>query len=182
MTTRKKRKDWTQAGFRRLEAEGIDSVRVESLAKDLQVTKGSFYWHFGNREDLLKAMLEEWRESATLAVIAQTEAAGPEPLLRIEHLWVLSREGFNGRLEMALRSWGSTDTIVSKAIESVDSERIGYLRRLLRASGFEPAATEARAFLLYSTLLGNHLLPDSHGRFSRKRVLEEVLALLISDA
>jgi glycosyltransferase involved in cell wall biosynthesis len=34
---------------------------VEPLAKDLGVTKGSFYWHFRDRADLLEAMLEEWR-------------------------------------------------------------------------------------------------------------------------
>ena len=31
------------------------------LAKRCGVTKGSFYWHFRDRQDLLQAILEHWR-------------------------------------------------------------------------------------------------------------------------
>lgn len=51
------RYDWLTARLQVLAESGIEAVRVEPLAKLMNVTKGSFYWHFRNREDLLEAML-----------------------------------------------------------------------------------------------------------------------------
>ena len=52
--------DWIRAAFARLSTEGIESVRIELLARDLGVSKGSFYWHFQDREELLAKMLDRW--------------------------------------------------------------------------------------------------------------------------
>jgi hypothetical protein len=67
---------------------------------------------------------------------------------------------------------------VRTIIESVDARRLATLRRLLRGIGFEGVNAEARAFLLYSVLFGAALLPESHGRFSRRRVLNEITKVL----
>jgi AcrR family transcriptional regulator len=176
--SKKSRSDWLRAGLRRLARQGLDGVRVEPLAKDLGVTKGSFYWHFRDRGDLLAAMLEEWSETATEAVIHQAEAAGAEPHARLERLTTIASEGFDAQLELALRDWGRRDRSACRVVEEVDGRRIEYVRRLLRESGFEPLEIEARAFLVYSALLGHALLPQDHGRFSRKRVLRESIRLL----
>src|SRR6201993_14421 len=56
------RADWGRAAFARLAQDGIDAVRVEVLARDLHVSKGSFYWHFRDRDELAGAMLEQWEE------------------------------------------------------------------------------------------------------------------------
>ena len=175
---KKSRSDWLRAGLRRLARHGIDGVRVEPLAKDLGVTKGSFYWHFGDRGDLLAAMLQEWSETATEAVIQRAEEAGVEPYARLERLTTIASEGFDAQLELALRDWGRRDRSVGRAVQEIDGRRMDYVRRLLRESGFEPIEIEARAFLLYSALLGDALLPHDRARFSRKRVLRESVRLL----
>ncbi|MGI9432173.1 MAG: TetR/AcrR family transcriptional regulator [Myxococcota bacterium] len=180
--SKKNRGDWLRAGLRRLARHGIEGVRVEPLAKDLGVTKGSFYWHFGDRSDLLAAMLEQWSESATEAVIQQAEEAGAEPQARLERLTSIASAGFDAALELALRDWGRRDRSVGRVVEQVDDRRLGYVRGLLRESGFEPVEVEARAFLLYSALLGDALLPDEHGRFGRKRILQESVRLLAAKA
>lgn len=54
--------DWVRAAKRTIEERGVGAVAVEPLAKKLGVTKGSFYWHFENRDALLKATLERWEE------------------------------------------------------------------------------------------------------------------------
>ena len=177
---KKSRSDWLRAGLRRLARDGVDGVRVEPLAQEIGVTKGSFYWHFGDRAELLDAMLEEWAETATEAVIAQAETAGSRPHARLERLTRIATEGFDAELELALRDWGRRDSSVRAVLDEVDRRRMSYLRQLLRESGIEAAEAEARAFLLYSALLGDHLLSRSHGRFSRKRVLQLAFELLAS--
>src|ERR1041385_3058034 len=57
---------WLRATRLALLTGGPDAVRVEPLARELGVTKGSFYWHFGDRADLLEALLVEWEEETAL--------------------------------------------------------------------------------------------------------------------
>ena len=52
---------WIDAATEVLVDRGIDHVRVDVLATQLGVTRGSFYWHFRDREDLLRRVLEAWR-------------------------------------------------------------------------------------------------------------------------
>jgi AcrR family transcriptional regulator len=170
--------DWSRAGLKRLAEQGLDGVRVEVLAKDLGVTKGSFYWHFRDRQALLDSMLQQWERSATDEVIAATERSGPEAASRLARLVEISTAGFDAPLELALRAWGRSDSKIGAVIEAVDARRLATLRALLKELGFKGVAAEARAFLLYSALFGAALLPDSHGRTSRRRVLDEVFEIL----
>ena len=39
--------------------QGIDAVRIEEIVAEVGVTKGSLYWHFEDREALIKAALAE---------------------------------------------------------------------------------------------------------------------------
>ena len=63
------RDDWLDAAWRMLGDGGVDSIRVEKLAENMGVTKGSFYWHFKNRRDLIDEMLSFWAEQSTQTVI-----------------------------------------------------------------------------------------------------------------
>ena len=67
---RQSKKSWLDAALKALASGGIDRVRVESLAKNLGVTKGSFYWHFKDREQFLDELLNFWAEQSTQTVIA----------------------------------------------------------------------------------------------------------------
>jgi len=44
--TRLGKADWLDAGLAALAAEGPAALRAEALARQLNTTKGSFYWHF----------------------------------------------------------------------------------------------------------------------------------------
>ena len=172
------REAWVRAGLARLAEQGVEGVRVEPLAKALGVTKGSFYWHFADRGELLDAMLEAWSSSATAAVIERSEAAGPDSKARLERLTEIASQGFDGKVELAIRNWSQADARVARVVEEIDATRLGYLRRLLKELGASPLEAEARAFLVYSLLWGDYLLPARHGRFRRKRVLRACFDLL----
>ena len=60
MEDRRTRDHWLRAARLALLHNGPEAVRVEPLARDLGVTKGSFYWHFRDRGALLEALLVEW--------------------------------------------------------------------------------------------------------------------------
>jgi AcrR family transcriptional regulator len=153
MVERLDRDDWVRAGVAALAAGGVGAVRVETLAKRLGVTKGSFYWHFADRDALLAA-IAEWERRQTQAVIDDVAAAGPaEPLAR---LTLLSRivGRLDIRLEAAVRTWAVTDPRTAAAVARIDTARQAYLQEIIESAGAPADVAAGRARLLYYALIG----------------------------
>lgn len=76
--------DWIRAAAEVLVDKSVDAVRVEVLSKNLGVTRGGFYWHFKDRDDLLRQLLVWWRDTATEQIIDhfETRSIKPRELLR----------------------------------------------------------------------------------------------------
>jgi AcrR family transcriptional regulator len=93
--------------------KSIDAVRVDVLAKGLKVTRGSFYWHFQDRDDLLKQLLKSWRDAATEQIINRFERSGADPEALVRELASLPFRGtaaFNSAsIELAIRAWARRD-------------------------------------------------------------------------
>lgn len=145
---------WTDAALAELAAHGIDGVRVEVLAKRLEVTKGSFYWHFRNRDMLLVKMLERWRRRATLSLIERLDRGVASPTERLRQLLRLPLKGERAALaadiELAIRLWGRTDPRARGALEEVDQLRLQYIAQLMTEAGASPTEARARALLAYA--------------------------------
>ena len=60
-----------KAALEVLYSEGIGKVSIVRIARDLGVTSGSFYWHFKDRSDLLRSLLDFWVQSQTEAIIEE---------------------------------------------------------------------------------------------------------------
>jgi AcrR family transcriptional regulator len=156
------RQDWIDAGLIVLAQSGVDAVRVEPLAKTLNVTKGSFYWHFKNRDALLDAVLEEWANLTTYSVIERVEALNEEnatqKLLSLFEIAV-EDDGKNdglsdGRLENAIRAWATNDVRVATVLAQVDQQRLDYTKNLFEKIGFLPLESLVRARMVYYALVG----------------------------
>ncbi len=52
--------DWIQAGFAVLADGGPDALRIGRLCEQLDVTKGSFYWHFTDIGEYRRALAGAW--------------------------------------------------------------------------------------------------------------------------
>ena len=69
------RDDWLDAAASAIAEGGFDNLRVLLLAKKLGVTRGSFYWHFKDHQDLVVSFLQRWRERR-LAELANLRPIG----------------------------------------------------------------------------------------------------------
>jgi AcrR family transcriptional regulator len=144
--------DWVRAAFARLSTEGIESVRVELLARDLGVSKGSFYWHFQDREELLGKMLDRWESDETewLGATVVTPRAAARWAHFIEHCADPAR----ARLEAALRAWARRDERVASRISSIEKKRSKHIASVLRDIGFAPDLAESWAEIALLVYLG----------------------------
>src|SRR5678815_367011 len=66
--------DWAEAALQLIAEKGLRALTVAALAARLGVTKGSFYWHFQGRTELLAAALARWEERATSETMRALDA------------------------------------------------------------------------------------------------------------
>lgn len=148
------RESWLSCAFKTLYEEGIDQVRVERLAKKLNVTKGSFYWHFKNRTELLDALIEYWNDEMTNSVLENARMFHGDPQERIFHTLedIISNE--RTRYDPVVRAWANHDPRANKYVEKVDKLRLNFLIELFEDAGFDAEDSEVRARMMYYYVLG----------------------------
>ena len=139
---------------------GIEAVAVEPIAAALGVTKGSFYWHFRTRRELVEAALQRWEHRATVDIIAGLAPIG-DPQARLRALFAIAfLETPEDRIEDAILG-AVADSSATAAVERVNSQRLGYLVQAFRDIGFPPSVARRRARISYATLLGHRRLQAS---------------------
>jgi AcrR family transcriptional regulator len=148
---------WVDAAFDMLAEGGIDAVRVDPLAKRLGVTRGSFYWHFKDREALHTAMLKEWRKRASYRVGARIDSQTSAPDERLRQNLALPNASPRSKraasIELAIRLWARRDKEAAKAVEHIDHVRLHYYAKLYAEMGLTPREARDRAFLFYAALM-----------------------------
>ncbi len=153
------RVDWLHSALEIFVAEGIDAVRITRLAEALGVTRGSFYWHFANREDLIGALVEFWQNKNTPAIAAAVAGAGSLAggIFRFFEICIDGTR-FDPRLDLAIREWSRRSTRIRKLIDREDEARIEALRAFFTRFGFPMPAALVRARVLYYAQIGFYAL------------------------
>jgi AcrR family transcriptional regulator len=175
---------WIAAATELLVDQGIDSVRVDVLSRTLKVTRGSFYWHFRDRDELLRAVLQAWRTHATEQLTKRLESAHDDPRAQIRDLISLPFRGRAAvraaRIELAIRAWARRDAMARAFVDEADAARMGYIAQVFSALGFPLVEARSRAFLLYSYEVAESLLSSQGSaaqREERARFVEQLLQL-----
>jgi AcrR family transcriptional regulator len=173
--------DWIAAATEVLVDQGIDHVRVDVLASQLGVTRGSFYWHFRDRADLLGRVLQGWREHATVALTQRLAQQQREPMAQLRDVLSLPFRGGAAaraaRIELAIRAWARRDALAREALEAADASRLAYIARIFCALGFEDVAAQTRAFVVYAYVVAESqitLVRTQRQRDERRELLERL--------
>lgn len=170
--------DWIDTAMRLLAREGVDAIRIDRLCTDLKVTKGSFYWHFPNREALISAIARDWasrRPQSTFEAIRSLKAAPREKLYRLFDLYW--RDDIV-RFDRAMRAWALSEPAIRKAVIATDREMLAFVAGLLQDIGHTKDDAHMRAATIFFTGIGMsaapHLVaPDNNGE--RERWLNMIL-------
>ena len=168
------RADWIDVARSLLVEEGIAAVRITRLAALLEVTRGSFYWHFESRQDLLDALLADWAQRNTRAIIEAVEAADDliDAVLAFFDCW-MEQEDFLPRLDSAMRDWARQDEAVKLAVREADEARIRVLTDAFEKSGLASQPALIRARILYFAQVGYYALDIAEALEERFKYLED---------
>jgi AcrR family transcriptional regulator len=177
------RSDWIEAAIAMLAEDNVEALRVDTLAEKLGVTKGSFYWHFKGRDDLLLAVVESWRLTMTSEVRALIFDKSGTPWERLERLLRIAISGRpdvpGGPFEMTLRDWARRDSKVAEVVRAVDAERIAFAVQLYREAGLSEADAQDYAEAHMAVVIGIRMTMVGNDRDEIKRRRRIAGALLL---
>ena len=170
------RKDWILAGFAALDQEGHAGLSAENLARRLNVTRGSFYHHFRNREDFVRTLLAAWEEDYTermLAHAAQGRSAGATLLRYLR----IAAEKQPGR-EVAIRAWALCDPLAAAFQQRVDARRLAFAIETAGRLGRSAAEAELIGQASHLCLIGGQQTGARHQAGQFERLARGALALV----
>ena len=151
--------DWIEAALSTLVKDGIEAVQITTLARHLNVTRGSFYWHFENRGTLLDFLLTEWRARNTGVMIEAISNARSldDGVLALFSVWV-DHSRFDPDLDQAIRDWARHSAKLRKAVKAEDKARIIAIADFFERYGFEKTEAFIRARVIYFTQISYYAL------------------------
>jgi AcrR family transcriptional regulator len=171
------REDWARAALEEIGEAGIAGVTVDELAGRLGATRGSFYWHFSDRDELIDEALGLWEQESTTERLPALEAIA-DPLIRLRALRKAVYEEPADAAELMLSCAGD-DPVASPVFARVTKRRISVLQRIFTDLGFSENEAADRAWLAYAFYLGHHQLRRNEEISAPGRGrLERMLALL----
>ncbi len=157
------REDWLRLALDVLVSDGIDAVKVLRLSQRLEVSRSSFYWYFGSRQELLDMLLAHWDATNTRAIVELAEADRPTITAAVAHVfraWV-DPSMFDPRLDFAVREWARRSGPVRRVLDRADEARLRALRAMFARHGYDAAEADARSRVLYFMQIGYYAL-DLH--------------------
>jgi AcrR family transcriptional regulator len=131
---------------------GSEAMTIAVLCDRLDVTKGSFYHHFGSVPAFVDQLLAYWEAEHSERLIAISRAQ-PDPSLRITTLTELG-VGLPHASEAAIRAWGRSNPSVADVTARVDKRRERHLVDAISALGIDRTRARLLARIALNLLVG----------------------------
>jgi AcrR family transcriptional regulator len=160
--------DWEDAALAAIAKEGLASLAIPKLARSLNVTKGSFYWHFTSLQELVEKSLRRWEERDQITLDELREIADPRRRLATLFEQAMEQREAHG-LYIALAS--SAAPQAARIIRRISNRRLRFLIESYAEAGLKPADARARALLAYTAYIG-----ALHLRLSKKQEIDSYVA------
>lgn len=157
------RQDWVDAAYKVLVQEGVGRVRVLNLAEALGITRGSFYWHFRNREELLDELVKVWQQKNTGALLEACSSSADfiDRMFALVECWT-NEHRYDPALDAAMRHWATQDARILQLVQEEDSKRLQAFQRMFEDRGVTGTEAMIRARVFYFTQVGYFALGMEH--------------------
>lgn len=144
-STRLSYDDWVDGALSLLAREGVGSIRIPRLCQELGVTKGSFYWHFDDIDQLTAAMADRWSAIQSEAVRELSAFAAIPLEERIEKMAAMLVDHRHWMVETTVREWSRSNPKVAAAVRTLDQRVFETLRNTMLDLGFDENQAALRA-------------------------------------
>ncbi len=173
------RDDWIAAARKALIKGGVAAIKVDHLARQIGVTRGSFYWHFRDRDELLKSVLQAWKQSDPFRRVMQQHAGKPVyQLAEFFCIWLRPAE-FDPDHDSAVRDWARVSAAAAQLVRQVDETRLDILRTLFQALGLPKLEADIRARVMYYHQVGYYALRIRETMDYRRSVFPTYFKVLV---
>lgn len=159
-SSRTTREAWLDLAIEALIQDGIDRVKVQIIAKKLDVSRSSFYFFFKSTQDLHNQMLELWLRKNTGPIIERAMRPADNiarAILNVFECWV-DDTLFDPQLDIAVRFWAKRSATVNTVVAQADDQRVDALTKMFARHGFRDEEALVRARVLYFTQIGHYTL------------------------
>jgi AcrR family transcriptional regulator len=173
------REDWLENSLTVLSRQGRAGLRIEGLSAALGVSRGSFYWHFKDRDDFVHSLLEYWYEEYSAGAPAAVGQDGGSPEERLLRLMRLVHAQDLTRHDLTMRSLATLDSQFSSIVRKTDRFRLDFIKSLFVEMGFadDELRIRSRACLAYLTV--EHIMFDQLDRKHRSTLVDGLHAFLV---
>ena len=154
---------WLSLAMNTMAGSGKSKFSLDTLIKEMPVSKGSFYWHFQNRAEFLSALVEYWGRHNTQIPHDALDKL-PQPVSAEDKLWELMCSVYelrHARHDLLIRSLTLEFPELHKAVARVDQMRYQAVRALFAEMGFEGSVLDMRTLaFITTTSLDRQILVD----------------------
>ena len=172
---------WIETALDVLVTDGIDGVRVELLAKRLHISKSGFYWHFQNRDDLLKNLLDHWTHELTEVISMNPEVRELDPKSRLIRINEMVHDFGLTRYELSIRQWALRDKDAARSVRKVNQIRRDFVGKAFSELGFSDDELEMRTMLFVGYVSMEESMFREISRKRRRELINRRVELLISE-
>jgi len=139
--------EWLEMGLQSLSNGSVANLTIERLAKSLGITKAGFYWHFKNRDDLLRQLLDYWTHEITGVITTNSNVLTLKPKSRLIKTAEMILDFDLTRYEIAFRQWALQDAGAARAVKKANRLRLNFIREAFSELGFKGDDLETRTML-----------------------------------
>ena len=165
------KEEWLEAGLEAIGKGGVSGLTVKGLARKLGIAKAGFYWHFKNRDDMLRQLLDYWTHQLTEVVTSNVELLKLGPRERLIKTAQMILDYDLSKYDLAVREWALQNPEVAKVVRKVNRFRLDFVRQALSELGFDDKEQEIRAMLFVCYHSWEYLMFSD---ISRKRRREQI--------
>jgi AcrR family transcriptional regulator len=174
-TNRLTREQWLQKSLDLLISGKHGKLRIENVTKELNVTKGSFYWHFKDRADYITSLAEYWDRLVHDDLINQASEIYDDYKERMAYI---IRQSITRKLtayDAAMQMLANKEPYIEPIVTNGFKKRMLFVDSVMKRFGFKGQELELRKHLLVSYfLLDTALMKQS----TQKKRLEKALYML----
>jgi AcrR family transcriptional regulator len=153
---------WLEAAADAIAEGGFGEARILTLAKRLGVTRGSFYWHFRDHDDFVRALLERWRDVQLQATAAWRPSTGDAEtdLRRAVRVLLtdMARDAKALRIELAVQDYARRNPLAAAITREVNRVRMKQGQALFQALTADADRARSLTLLLYACITGARLM------------------------